>query len=112
MTPELQYPAEDTLRAVTPPINSSDNALQLYLEDSPQGPLSHLLTLANVATLQRPTSISPDTDGILIASPVALRYPDPLHVNQSQEEEAPSEHTFGSRLHFTSPSYHICTPTP
>jgi hypothetical protein len=81
-TPELQYPAEDALCALTPLVNTTSNALQLYLEDSPQGPLSYLLTLANVTTLQRPASTGPNTDSILIASPIALHYPDPLNINQ------------------------------
>ena len=46
-TPKLQYPAEDALRTLTPPVSTTSNTLQLYLEDSPQGPLSRLFTLCD-----------------------------------------------------------------
>ena len=54
-TPELQYPAKNTLRALTPPVSTTGNTLQLYLEDSPQGPLSRLFTLTNVLHPPVPT---------------------------------------------------------
>jgi hypothetical protein len=97
-TPELQYPAEEALRAVTPPPAANRNPLRLHLVDSPEGPaLSPLLTLAHVASIVRSASAPiDDPDGILILSP--------------RRQESPSAHTFGAPSR--SPSYHVQSPSP
>jgi hypothetical protein len=41
-----------------------------------------------------------------------IQYPDPLEATQSQEEEVPSENTFGPLSRSASPSYHVRTPSP
>jgi hypothetical protein len=99
-TPELQYPAEDVLRAVTPPPRTT--TLELHFVDSPEGPaLSPLLALAHIASIARPASAPPISydEDIEILAPnrpaSALACPDPLDVAQPQEEETPTEFTFG-----------------
>jgi hypothetical protein len=71
---------------------------------------SSLDALAQAAAVA-PRSVTPE-----------LQYPDPLEVTQSQEEEVPSENTFGPLSRSASPSYHVrtlspqsplsCTPSP
>jgi hypothetical protein len=92
-TPELQYPAEDVLRAVTPPPRS--HSLDVQAASSPRPFLSPLVALAHIASITRPTLAPPtphDEDIHLFApaSPVTFHYPDPLDVTQPQEEEAPT----------------------
>jgi hypothetical protein len=115
-TLELQYPAEETLRALTPPCN---NTLGLQLEDNLEGPaLSPLHTLAHIASIIRPTSAPPTpyNEDIHIFAPASptplLQYPDPLTVAQPQEKEAPTEFTFGPLSRSASPSYHVRSPMP
>jgi hypothetical protein len=68
--------------------------------------------------LASPTSTS-SLDTLAQAAAVAprsvtleLQYPDPYEVTPSQEEEVPSENTFGPLSCSASPSYHIRTPSP
>jgi hypothetical protein len=116
-TPELQYPAEDVLRAITPPPRTT--TLELHFVDSPEGPaLSPLLALAHIASIARPASAPPTSydEDIEILAPnrpaSALAYPDPLNIAQPQEEETPTEFTFGPPSRSASPSYHVRSPTP
>jgi hypothetical protein len=114
-TPELQYPAEDVLRAVTPPPRS--NSLDFQTAGSPGPFLSPLNALVHVASLARPASAPPtphDEDIHLFApaSPITFHYPDPLDVAPSEEEEAPTEFTFGPLSCSASPSYHVRLPSP
>jgi hypothetical protein len=115
-TPELQYPAEDVLWAITPPPRS--NSLGFQSTERPDGPfLSPLVTLAHVASITCPASAPPtphneDTHLFALASPTSFEYPDPLNVAQSQEEEAPTEFTFGPPSRSASPSYHVRSPSP
>jgi hypothetical protein len=67
--------------------------------------------------LASPTSTS-SLDALSQAAAVAphsvtpeLQYPDPLEVTQPQEEEVPSENTFGPLSRSASPSYHVRTPS-
>jgi hypothetical protein len=114
-TPELQYPAEDVLWAITPPPRS--NSLDFQTAGSPGPFLSPLNALVHVASLAHPASAPPtphDKDIHLFApaSPVTFHYPDPLDVAPSQEEEAPTEFTFGPPSRSASPSYHVRSPSP
>jgi hypothetical protein len=114
-TPELQYPAEDILWAVTPPPRS--HSLDVQAASSPGPFLSPLNALVHVASLARPASAPPtphDKDIHLFApaSPVTFHYPDPLDAAQSQEKEAPTEFTFGPLSHSASLSYHVRSPSP
>jgi hypothetical protein len=61
---------------------------------------SSLDALAQAAAVA-PRSVTPE-----------LQYPDPLEVTQPQEEEVPSENTFGPLSRSASPSYHVRTPSP
>jgi hypothetical protein len=63
---------------------------------SPASTLS-LDALAQAAAVA-PRSVTPE-----------LQYPDPLEVTQPQEEEVPSENTFGPLSRSASPSYHVRT---
>src|SRR6202789_1114698 len=89
-TPELQYPAEDVLRAVTPPPRSV--SLSPQPAQGPEGPfLSPLLPLAPVPTIARspPAPPTPHDEDIRLfapANPASLQYPDPLDVTQRSEE--------------------------
>jgi hypothetical protein len=116
-TPELQYPAEEALRTVTPPPRTT--TLEIHFVDSPEGlALSPLLALAHIASIARPASAPPISynEDIEILAPnrpaSALAYPDPLNVAQPQEEETPTEFTFGPPSRSASPSYHVRSPTP
>jgi hypothetical protein len=114
-TPDLQYPAEDVLRAVTLPPRS--HSLDIQATSSPGPFLSPLVALAHIASITRPASAPPtphDEDIHLFApaSPVTFHYPDPLDVAQSQKEEAPTEFTFGPPSRSASLSYHIRSPSP
>jgi hypothetical protein len=114
-TPELQYPAENVLRAVTTPPRS--HSLDIQAASSPGPFLSPLNALVHVAFLTCPASAPPtphneDIHLFAPASPVTFEYPDPLDVAQSQEEETPTEFTFGPPSRSASPSYHIHSPSP